>query len=360
MGDYKITIEDLISLLNTQWDSLVLELVPGVKQYQGYFTVGDLDGSSGNSLVLYRGPKAGSWRDYATEDSGDALILIEKQVTGGDRGRAISWAKQWLCIDDEDQVTFNARKKTARQKKKKNDQMVKDQVIKTRAQAKAIFLAAKPNIADTSAAWYLFGRGLQIGKHYPKIHALRFEENCYESETKGKHPAIVASISVPEDGSLKMSIHRTYLRIAKNDQVEKLDVKNAKKVLGDYRGGYIPLWRGASGKILYKAVPQEWVVITEGIEDGLSVVMADPSYRVLCAVSLANMAAIILPENIKNVILVKDNDWDNPKALAAFERAIAWHHQNGRRVKILKTPRKSGHDLNDWISGNKRNNCGNK
>jgi len=354
---YSLKIEDIISLLNAQWDSLVIELVPNVKQYQGYFTVGDLDGNSGSSLVLYRGAKAGSWRDYSTEDSGDALILIEKQVTGGDRGKAIGWAKQWLGIDDENEITFEARKKAARKQKQKNDHLIKQQLEQRLKQAKAIFLSASDKMHGTMGEEYFISRGIDLGDLLGKIRAVRFERECYEAETRSHHPALVSSISVPNGDKLEMSIHRTYLQYEINADGEclsviKLAVKNPKKVLGDYRGGYIPLWRGKSNKIIFKADPSEWVVITEGIEDGLSVVISDPDFRVLCAVSLANMAAIILPCNVKNVILVKDNDWNNIKAEQAFERAIDWHHQNGRRVKILKTPASVGHDLNEWLCGN--------
>jgi len=344
-----IKLEDIIMMLNAQWDSLVMELVPNVIMSGQYFTIGDLDGSRGKSLVFFRGAKAGAWKDYATEEKGDALILIEKQVTGGDRGQAIIWAKQWLGIDDENYVTFQARKQTARKQKQKNDQDLIKQKQKMWGIAKGIYLGAQVKIVGTMARDYICDRGIDLGAKLFEMRALRFEAECYEGETKDKHPALVASISVPYEDKLMMAIHRTYLRFDDDGTVVKLDVKNPKKVLGDYRGGYIPLWRGQSKKILYKADPGDWVVITEGIEDGLSIVMADPLKRVLVAISLANMGAIILPDNIKKVILVKDNDENNKAAENSFQSAVKWHMDQGRRVRVFKTPTKYGKDVNDWL-----------
>ncbi len=344
-----IKLEDIIMMLNAQWDSLVTELVPNVKASGQYFTIGDLDGSPGKSLVFFRGPKAGAWKDYATEEKGDALILIEKQVTGGDRGQAITWAKQWLGIDDENYITFQAKRQTARRQKENNDQELIEKKHKMWGIAKAIYLGAEIKIVGTMARDYICDRGIDLGAKLFEMRALRFEAECYEAETKDKHPALVASISVPYKDKLMMAIHRTYLMFDDDGTVVKLDVKNAKKVLGDYRGGYIPLWRGQSKKILYKADPAEWVVITEGIEDGLSIVMADPSKRVLVAISLGNMATIILPDNIRKVILVKDNDEDNRPAEKSFQAAVKWHMDHGRRVRVFRTPKKYGKDVNDWL-----------
>jgi len=349
MNKDPIKLEDIIMMLNAQWDSLVIELVTNVKMSGQYFTVGDLDGSPGKSLVFFRGVKAGAWKDYATEEKGDALILIEKQVTGGDRGQAIIWAKQWLGIDDENHVTFQVRRQTARRQKDKNDKAIIQNKEKMWGIAKAIYLGAQVKIVGTMARDYICDRGIDVGAKLFEMRALRFDPECYERETGHKHPALIASISVPYNDKLMMAIHRTYLRFDNDGTVLKLDVKNAKKVLGDYRGGYIPLWRGESKKILYKADPDEWVVITEGIEDGLSIVMADPSKRVIVAISLANMGAIILPSNVKKVILVKDNDEDNQAAENSFQAAVRWHMDHGRRVRIFKTPKKYGKDVNDWL-----------
>lgn len=345
----KIKLEDIIMMLNLQWDSLVTELVPNVKMSSQHFIIGDLDGNPGKSLVFFRGPKAGAWRDYATEEKGDALILIEKQVTGGDRGQAIIWAKQWLGIDDENHVTFQARRQTARKHKANNDKAIIEKREKMWGIAKAIYLNAQVKIVGTMARDYICDRGIDLGAKLFDMRALRFDPECYEAETRDKHPALIASISVPYKDKLMMSIHRTYLRFKDDGTVVKLDVTNPKKVLGDYGGGYIPLWRGQSKKILYKADPSEWVVITEGIEDGLSIVMADPSKRVLVAISLGNMGAIKLPNIIKKVILVKDNDENNMAAESSFQAAVKWHMDQGRRVRIFKTPAKYGKDVNDWL-----------
>ena len=92
----------------------------------------------------------------------------------------------------------------------------------------------------------------------------------------------------------------------------------------------------------------EDVLITEGIEDGLSLALACPKRRVLVAVSLANMKNVWLPEQITAVTLCADND-THPKTIEAFENAVAAHQAAGRRVKIARSPR--GKDFNDLLRG---------
>lgn len=352
--DYKVQLEDIISMLNAQWDSLVTELVPNATRHAGYFTVGDIHGNAGKSCVLYRGAKAGAWIDYggSDDDKGDALILIEKLVTGGDRKEAIKWARQWLGIDDEDEATFKQRKAVAIKKNKEREQQAIADKEKKWKQAKAIFLNADEIIRPTWAMMYYKNRKLDLDLLPRPPRAIRFAEECYEYETRSNHPAIIASITVPNGGDVRMAIHRTFLAPNSENRIDKLKgVDASRKVLGDYRGGYIPIWKGVTGKPLNQSHPDEWCVITEGKEDGIAIAISDPRRRVIAAVSLANMGSLELPDAVKNVMLVKDNDWDNPQAKAAFERAIAWHHSKGRRVRVFSTPANKGKDVNDWISG---------
>ena len=117
--------------------------------------------------------------------------------------------------------------------------------------------------------------------------------------------------------------------------------------LGSYAGGAIRLWRGSSGKSLADAPNGETIVIAEGIETAMSVVAAVPERRIFAAVSLANMARVILPPAISAVTLVADNDGDNEAAARALQRAIDRFAGEGRPVRIARSP--IGKDMNDAL-----------
>jgi hypothetical protein len=95
------------------------------------------------------------------------------------------------------------------------------------------------------------------------------------------------------------------------------------------------------------AEPGQHVYVTEGIEDGLSVVQLLPEARVLCAISLSNMGAIDLPPAVVRVTLVADRD-ENDQARAALDRAVSAHQRAGRDVRLWQNAY-GGKDLNDAL-----------
>ena len=179
--------------------------------------------------------------------------------------------------------------------------------------------------------------------------ALRYHPGLFNGETGRDHPALLGLINM-RDGS--KAVHRTWLAPHPDEPRNwvKLKVENAKKTYGDYRGGSIRLWRGASDKPIAKAQAGELVCITEGIEDGLTVAIAMPEARVLVAVSLSNMAHIELPEAIEEVVICADNDPANSKAAGALDRAVTAHLRAGRRVRVAR-PRGDVKDFNEIING---------
>jgi hypothetical protein len=91
----------------------------------------------------------------------------------------------------------------------------------------------------------------------------------------------------------------------------------------------------------------ERVYITEGIEDALVVRQVRPQYRCVCAGSLVNMGAILLPEQAKTIVIVCDRD-PSERAQAQLERAIARHQARGIKV-MLAFPGEGFKDYNDWL-----------
>lgn len=112
-------------------------------------------------------------------------------------------------------------------------------------------------------------------------------------------------------------------------------------------GGAIRLWRGTWTPPLADALSDSTLLVSEGIETGLSVTVSCPELRILCAVSLAHLARMVLPASIGMVIIAADNDGDNPAAAKALQRAVNAFSAQGRQVRIARSP--VGSDFNDLL-----------
>jgi hypothetical protein len=93
----------------------------------------------------------------------------------------------------------------------------------------------------------------------------------------------------------------------------------------------------------------EWVYITEGIEDALVVRQVRPAFRIVCAGSLVNMGAILLPEQAKTIVIVCDRD-PSERAQDQLERAIGRHQARGIKVRLV-FPGEGYKDYNEWLLG---------
>jgi phage/plasmid primase-like uncharacterized protein len=192
---------------------------------------------------------------------------------------------------------------------------------------------------------YLAGRGIALAELGRAPRALRWHPEVWNQEKRGPLPAMLAAIT--DGAGVHVATHRTYLARDADGGWQKAALADAKKTLGSYAGGFIPLWRGASMKPLRDAPEGEAVAIAEGIETALSVALACPELRVLAAVALANMARVTLPPAVAEVILCADNDADNAKAGALLERAADRFLAEGRAVRIARPP--VGKDFNDTL-----------
>lgn len=67
----------------------------------------------------------------------------------------------------------------------------------------------------------------------------------------------------------------------------------------------------------------------------------------LAAVSLSNMAGLVLPPAIATVILCADNDGDNQQAAALVDRAARRFASEGRGLRIARAA--IGKDFNDTL-----------
>ena len=350
-----LSVGEIEQRLRDHAESVALRCLPNGRKEGNYIVAGDVTGTPGSSLVVnIKGAHAGRWRDYAGTDSGDMLDLIEQSQGLAGKGAAVALAKQWLGIDDEWQgrgaaidpaeaarrAAELARMKAERQRKEAEERQAKIRG------ARALYLSGDAKgIAGGPVEQYLRGRGLDVGELGRWPGALRFHPEVWCKDERCKVPAMLAPVYLA-DGT-HVATHRTFLQPDKRHGWVKLDCKNPKKVLGAMWGGFIPINKGQSGKPMRVMPEDEPVYITEGIEDALVVRMVRPHARIVCAISLGNIGAVVLPEQAKRLVIVADRD-DKPAAIDALERSIAQQQARGLQVRLVMPP-PPFKDLNAWL-----------
>lgn len=303
----------------------------------------------GSFRICIRGAKQGIWAEFASGERGDALDLINYCLFGGQSNmyEAICWAKSFLGLENS-AASMKKIKQRAVEQRTKAEQEQSEQADKYRRYAQKIFLSAEEKIKGTPAEEYFKARGIDFQKLGKQPHCMRFQPKCFYSHDVYM-PALVTAIH-----NLKgefVAVHRTYL-----EQVDGVWRRKCKKVLGSFAGGAIRLWRGKSGLPIYKlaavASPDEvdgTVIICEGIEDGLSIALACPQYRIWTAISVSNMQNIELPDCIHQVIIAMDQDGEGSAAYYQVQNACEAFLRAGKVVKLAKPPR--AHDFNDELTG---------
>ncbi len=195
------------------------------------------------------------------------------------------------------------------------------------------FINAQPFAWNGPVGCYLAGRGIEPERFARRpLNALRFEPRCWHHDVGEKLPAMLAAIIDPVTRQ-HVALHRTYLHDGAGGVWRKSRVVPAKKVLGKFAGGIIPLTRGASGKPIRHAPDGDRCIVAEGIENALTVAQWFPEWRAIAAVAVANLPLITLPPAMADIMLVRDRDGENQAVQEARARAIVRWIDEGRRVE---------------------------
>ncbi|HLG87050.1 MAG TPA: toprim domain-containing protein [Alphaproteobacteria bacterium] len=337
-GTALVPIDQIVAALAAQALPLCQHLLAAGVREGAEWRVGSLAGEAGRSMAVHlHGSRAGIWSDFSTGETGDALDLVAQCLFAGDKAQALKWSRAWLALDSAAPAPI-VRKAVP----------PPDESRKNREAARRIWLSAQERVAGTPVDRYLRGRGIDLAELERQPRAIKFHPALWNTEAKQKFPAMVATITNHE-GSL-IACHRTWLAVQSDGRVTKVPgLKEPKKTIGSFKGGAIRLWRGASMKPLRDAPIGETVVLTEGIEDALSIALACPQHRIMAAVSLGNLGNLVLPRSVETVIIAADNDDDNEQATKGLNRAIARFTSEGREVRIARSP--IGKDFNDCLQG---------
>jgi hypothetical protein len=334
---FAISIDELKELANGQVRAIVMHLLPNGRENCGYWECGSIEGEAGQSLKInLNGALRGMWTDFSApprtkERAGNILQLVAAVKFGHDIGSACSWVRSWLGLDNLDPNRLATEKAKARKAAAANIEEAKAKAEKNRRRALQLYISAAP-YPGTLAETYLCSRAIDFraaGLAAPG--SIKFQAASYCAETQSKLPAMVAPI-IHADGR-QLGTHRTYLQSNGNGKATLLE---AKKSIGKYQGGFIPLWKGEHRCSMGQLPPGVPIYVSEGIEDGLSVALARPSLRVIAGVSLSNLGRLEL--NPANPLYILGQRDEKMQAIESFASAVARLQERGHEVFLIYPP----------------------
>lgn len=335
-------VKVIVNMLAQRIEALCKHILPaGVRKGHEWY-VGSCLGEKGSSMAVHlNGVRAGVWQDFAAGIGGDALDLVTAVKCNGDKAAGIKWSKAWLGLTDLDPKAMEKLNRQAEEDHRRRQAQAEHDRKEKSKKAKAMWLAAEEFIAGTAVAHYLRGRGINLSslKHFPK--ALRYAPALpYPAEmNKGVSESFPAMVScIVNAAGEYLATHRTFLKTEGRIACHKAPVDDAKLSYGSYRGGFIPLSRGKTNKRLSENPKNEWVILCEGIEDGLSLALLYPDARVLACISVSNFQNIELPECVTRITLARDNDAPGSPADKSVERALTALQAPGRKVEVIAAP----------------------
>lgn len=354
---YAISVAEIAARLNDDISGVIaaLRLDGEIRghEYVAWNPTRD-DRHLGSFRICLSGPKQGVWCEFgvAGRPTGDALDLV-CYVGGIAKVEAIRWARRHLGLEtgaagEAPALVAKKREQKLAEKKKRD--------AATAGQAQRLFLSARAALRGTPADLYLRGRGIELARLGRQPGALRFHPACRHGPSGRDFPALVAAVTAA-DGAF-CSIHRTFL-VSRRGAWEKADARDGvadnKMTFGPYagRGASIHLWRGETiegnpGRPWKQMAHGETVMMSEGIEDGLTAVLAKPEWRACAAVSLSNMAAVRFPVPVR-LVIVGQND-GHAEAVAQLQAAVAEQRRTGNSVRVPLPPA-GFKDVNDQLRG---------
>ncbi len=310
------------------------------------------DRHGGSFTVWLKGAAPGAWKDFATGEKGDVLDLV-CFLRGIDRKAALAWAMDRYGLKTLSPADRAAQEEAARALRLRAERREREARLKRRKRAHLMFAKADPFVSGTVAA-YLASRGLQLPATLEARWCRSFERfewwmgrNRETGECGPEFPAMVWGFV--DAAGKQQACHITYLA---PDGRGKAPVEKPKLIWPEHLGLVIRVAKGETGldpeaaAAAGKASP---VVITEGLEDALTIANAAPELRVWCAGSLAGYGAVHDHPCVSAWIVARDNDWGKPQAAALFERAIA--RLKGFRKPVTVIASERGKDFNDQWRG---------
>jgi hypothetical protein len=277
---------DLAARLGRQAEAVCRHYLPAGCKSGRYWIVGDPQNTPGRSMfVRLVGPAigkgaAGKWTDAQSGAHGDLLDVI-REARGLTQFRDIAEeARRFLSLPQPEPET------------RERERSVQPAPSGSAEAARRLFAMSEP-IAGTLVETYLHSRGI-MAMH--GTESLRFHPSCYyrpESHVPTEtRPAMVASVT--DLAGRQTGAHRTWLAA---DGSGKAPVETPRRAMGELLGHGVRF-----------GVADDVLAAGEGIETVVSVRMALPAMPMLAALSAAHLAAIVFPQSLKRLYVVRDQD----------------------------------------------------
>jgi phage/plasmid primase-like uncharacterized protein len=312
----RFDLDEIVARLRATAEQWVPRLFPNGRRVGDEWRLanirGDAPRKNGSCVIALTGEHAGDWIDFDGGQGGGPINTLEHAIHRSGR-ELISYAAELTRTGPQ------PKRGATRPSSKQADQAREiDHIL-----SKAVPLAG------TLGKRYLASRGLTI----PDCADLLFHPDLTHWESRRGFPGLVA---VVRDGSgNRIALHRTYLA---DDGAAKAPVDNPRKMLASIAGGAVRLANLTDDHV---------VGLAEGIETALSVMAACARLPVWATLSTSNLEQVVLPAEVRKVVLLTDHDPSNAGARAAAA-AAARLHAEGRRVFIAMPP-KEGDDFNDLL-----------
>ena len=278
---------DLARQLGERAEAVCRHYLSNGRRSGRWWNVGDVQNSRGQSLyVRLVGPSsgqgaAGKWCDGETGEHGDLLDLIRLNRSCLTLRDALDEARLFLSLPNDEHRPDH---REARRR---------DPVRRSSSEAaRRLFAKARP-ITGTLAETYLRTRGITAS--LDELWSLRFHPACYYREADDepqRWPALLGAIT-DVNGTIT-AVHRVWLD---RDGRRKAPVADPRRSLGPQLGGGVRL--GLIGDVL---------AVGEGIETMLSLRSALPRMPALAGLSANHLAALELPDGVRRLYVVRDND----------------------------------------------------
>jgi hypothetical protein len=249
-----------------------------------YWQVGDVRNTSGRSMFVRlngkdtAGRRAGKWTDAATGEHGDLLDVIQGSCGLVDFHDVAEEARRFLSLP--------------RSEPKPDRSHLSPAPTGSPESARRLFAMSKP-IAGTVVETYLRQRGIT---DLHGIGSLRFHPRCYyrpEADAATEvWPAMIAAVTDLQGGIT--GAHRTWLDPSGGD---KAPVDTPRRAMGHLLGHAVRF--GPTSDVMAAG---------EGIETMLSLRCALPNMAMLAALSAAHLAAILFPDSLRRLYIVRDDD----------------------------------------------------
>lgn len=375
-----ITIDELIAKAQADARAIACELIPyGYDDRRSSPTARfDVDAPTGRGSsvwMILRGKAPLTWRHVAAGRGGGVLDAIQYFGKANTKAEAVEWLLRWFGIDGRKELRHVGRSDLDAEEKRRKAagggaraNGVRDSdPARLAAWAHGLFLSAQP-LPGTPGERYFAQRGADIRRLGRAPGCLRFHPGIKEPETERLYPAVVAKVDGADGNTI--TVHRIFLDLLEDGTVQKAaGLRKPKKWGSTPWGGLVRLWRGCytdpkTGEIDESRPGRRWqdlwerpdwaaletITITEGIENGLALALADPSRRVAAGLSLTFLDKIVLPPGLGELVLFGDDDED-PKTRAQLEHAAEALYRQCKNIRIAQPAPGQGDALEIYARG---------